>query len=94
MGKPKDGEAPAKLLSAFLPKAEDSGAFWWRLPFRGPCTIRPTPRRFFAMPAQVYKVDVDAIFATIKEVRGEGEGKDRQESHTEIGTEAHEESSA
>jgi ParB family chromosome partitioning protein len=69
IGKPKDGEAPAKLLAAFLPKAEESTV----------CRILVESAILLAMhnqsdttkilrdAATAYKVDIEAISTTVKQ---------------------------
>jgi ParB family chromosome partitioning protein len=69
MGKPKDGEAPAKLLAAFLPKAEESklGRILVESVILLSMHIQADAAKILRDAAQVYKVDVDAISATVKQ---------------------------
>jgi ParB family transcriptional regulator, chromosome partitioning protein len=69
MGKPKDGEAPAKLLAAFLPKAEESklGRILVETVILLSMHNQADAAKILRDAAQVYKVDVDAISATVKQ---------------------------
>ncbi len=69
IGKPKDGEAPTKLLAAFLPKAEESklGRILIETAILLSMHNQTDAARILRDAAQVYKVDVDAISATIKQ---------------------------
>jgi len=62
VGKAKDGDAPAKLLAAFLSKAEESKL--GRILVE---TVILLSMHNQTDAAQVYKVDVDAISATVKQ---------------------------
>jgi len=69
MGKPKDGDAPAKLLAAFLPKAEESklGCILVETVILLSMRTDVDTARVLRDAAQVYKVDVDAITAQIRQ---------------------------
>lgn len=69
MGKPKDGEAPAKLLSAFLPKAEEStlGRILVETVILLSMHNQADAAKILRDAAHAYKVDVDAISATVKQ---------------------------
>ena len=69
MGKPKDGEAPAKLLSAFLPKADEStlGRILMETVILLSMHNQADAAKILRDAAQVYKVDVEAISATVKQ---------------------------
>ena len=69
MGKPKDGEAPAKLLSAFLPKAEEStlGRILVETVILLSMHNQADAAKILREAAHAYKVDVDAISATVKQ---------------------------
>jgi ParB family chromosome partitioning protein len=68
MGKLKDGEAPAKLLAAFLPKAEESTL--GRISVESVILLsmhnRADTAKILRDAAQVYKVDVNAVSATVR----------------------------
>ena len=79
IGKPKDGEAPAKLLAAFLPKAEESklGRILVETAILLSMHNQTDAAKILRDAAQAYKVDIDAISATGQAgVRGEGEGEE------------------
>ena len=69
IGKPKDDAAPAKLLAAFLPKAEESKL--GRILVETAILLsmhNPTDAaKILRDAAHAYKVDVDAISATVKQ---------------------------
>jgi ParB family chromosome partitioning protein len=69
IGKPKDDAAPAKLLAAFLPKAEESklGRILVETAILLSMNNQTDATRILRDGAQVYKVDVDAISATVKQ---------------------------
>jgi ParB family chromosome partitioning protein len=69
IGKPKDGEAPAKLLAAFLPKAEEStlGRILVGSVILLSMHNQTDTAKILRDAAQVYKVDVDAIAAKVKQ---------------------------
>ena len=69
IGKPKDGEAPAKLLAAFLPKAEESklGRILVETVILLSMHNQAGTAKVLRDAAQVYKVDLDAISATVKQ---------------------------
>ena len=69
IGKPKDGDAPAKLLAAFLPKAEESklGRILVGTVILLSMHNQADAAKILRDASQVYKVDVDAISATIKQ---------------------------
>jgi ParB family chromosome partitioning protein len=69
MNKTKDGEATAKLLSAFLPKAEESrlGRILVESVILLSMHNQADAAKTLRDAAQVYKVDVDAISATVKQ---------------------------
>lgn len=69
MGKPKDGEAPAKLLAAFLPKAEESklGRILVETVILLSMHNQSDTAKILRDAAQAYKVDVDVISATVKQ---------------------------
>jgi ParB family chromosome partitioning protein len=69
VGKPKDGEAPAKLLAAFLPKAEESQLGRILVETVILLTMRPQAdsAKVLRDAAQAYKVDVEAITANVKQ---------------------------
>ena len=66
--KPKDREAPAKLLAAFLPKAEESklGRILVESVILLTMHNQADAAKILRDAAHVYKVDVDAISATVK----------------------------
>jgi ParB family chromosome partitioning protein len=68
IGKPKDGETPAKLLAAFLPKAEEStlGRILVETVILLSMRTEADTVRILRDAAQVYKVDTDAIAAKVK----------------------------
>jgi ParB family chromosome partitioning protein len=69
LGKVKDGEAPTKLLTAFLSKAEESGL--GRILLETAILLsmhnQTDAAKILRDAAQVYKVDVDAISASVKQ---------------------------
>jgi ParB family chromosome partitioning protein len=69
VGKPKDGEAPAKLLAAFLPKAEEStlGRILVESVILLSMHNQADTAKALRDAAQAYKVDTDAISATVKQ---------------------------
>ena len=69
MGKPNNGEAPAKLLAAFLPKAEESklGRILVETVILLSMHSQNDAAKILRDAAQAYKVDVDAISATVKQ---------------------------
>ncbi len=69
MGKPKGGEAPAKLLAAFLPKAEESklGRILVETVILLSMHNQNDAAKVLRDAAHAYKVDVDAISATVKQ---------------------------
>ena len=69
IGKPKDGEAPAKLLAAFLPKAEESklGRILVEAVILLSMHNQTDTAKILRDAAQVYKVDIEAISATVKQ---------------------------
>jgi ParB family chromosome partitioning protein len=69
IGKPKDGEAPAKLLAAFLPKAEEStlGRILVETVILLSMHNQADAAKILRDAAQVYKVDVDAISTQVKQ---------------------------
>ena len=68
VGKSKDGETAAKLLAAFLPKAEESnlGRILVETVILLSMHNQADAAKILRDAAQVYKVDVDAISATVK----------------------------
>ena len=78
MRKPKEREAPAKLLAAFLPKTEESklGRILVETVILLSMHNQADSAKILRDAAQVYKVDVDAISATVKrEFAAKDEGK-------------------
>jgi ParB family chromosome partitioning protein len=69
MGKPKDGEAPAKLLAAFLSKAEEStlGRILVESAILLPDHNQTDTAKVLRDAAHAYKVDADAITAKVKQ---------------------------
>jgi ParB family chromosome partitioning protein len=69
IGKPKDGEAPAKLLAAFLPKAEESQLGRVLVEAVILLSMRPETdsAKVLRDAAQNYKVDIEAITANVKQ---------------------------
>ncbi len=69
MGKPKDGEAPAKLLAAFLSKAEEStlGRILVESAILLPGHNQTDTSKVLRDAAHVYQVDVDAITKKVKQ---------------------------
>ena len=70
IGKPKDDDAaPAKLLAAFLPKAEESklGRVLVETVILLSMHNQADAAKILRDAAHVYKVDVDAISATVKQ---------------------------
>ena len=83
MGKPKEREAPAKLLAAFLPKAEESklGRILVETVILLSMHNQADTAKILRDAAQVYKVDVDAISATVKqEFAAKDKGKARKKA--------------
>jgi ParB family chromosome partitioning protein len=69
IGKPKDGEAPAKLLAAFLPKAEESqlGGILVEAAILLSMHNQADTAKALRDAATAYKVDIEAISATVKQ---------------------------
>ena len=69
MGKPKDSEAPAKLLAAFLPKAEESklGRILVETAILFAMHCQTDAAKILRDASHTYKVDVDAISATVRQ---------------------------
>ncbi len=69
IGKPKDDAPPAKLLAAFLPKAEESklGRILIETTILLSMHNQTEAAKVLRDAAHVYKVDVDAISATVKQ---------------------------
>jgi ParB family chromosome partitioning protein len=69
IGKPKENSAPAKLLAAFLPKAEESklGRILVESAILLSMHNQTDAAKILRDAAHVYKVDVDAISATVKQ---------------------------
>jgi len=69
IGKPKDDAAPAKLLAAFLPKAEESklGRILVEAAVLLSMHNQTDATKVLRDAAHAYKVDVDAISATVKQ---------------------------
>jgi ParB family chromosome partitioning protein len=69
IGKPKDGEAPAKLLAAFLPKAEESQLGRVLVETVILLSMRPEAdsAKVLRDAAQAYKVDIEAITANVRQ---------------------------
>ena len=69
MGKPKDGDAQAKLLAAFLSKAEESklGRILVEMVILISTHNQTDAGRILRDAAQVYKVDVDTITTKVKQ---------------------------
>jgi len=69
IGKPKDDAAPAKLLAAFLPKAEESklGRVMVETVVLLSMHNQTDAAKVLRDAAQVYKVDVNAISAAVKQ---------------------------
>lgn len=69
MGKPKDSEATAKLLAAFLPKAEEGklGRILVETAILLSMHNQTDTAKILRDAAHAYKVDVDAISATVKQ---------------------------
>lgn len=69
IGKSKDGEAPAKLLAAFLSKAEESklGRILVETAILLSMHNQSDAAKVLRDAAQAYKVEVDAISATVKQ---------------------------
>jgi len=69
IGKPKDDAAPAKLLAAFLPKAEESklGRILVETAIFLSMHNQTETAKILREAAHAYKVDVDAISATVKQ---------------------------
>jgi ParB family chromosome partitioning protein len=67
--KPKDGEAPAKLLAAFLPKAEEStlGRVLVEAVILLSMHNHSDSAKILRDAATAYKVDIEAISATVKQ---------------------------
>jgi ParB family transcriptional regulator, chromosome partitioning protein len=69
MSKPKDGEGPAKLLAAFLPKAGEStlGCILVETVILLSMHNQADTAKILRDAAQTYKVDVEAISARVKQ---------------------------
>jgi ParB family chromosome partitioning protein len=69
IGKPKDGEAPAKLLAAFLSKAEEStlGRVLVESVILLAMHNQSDTAKILRDAATAYKVDIEAISATVKQ---------------------------
>jgi ParB family transcriptional regulator, chromosome partitioning protein len=69
IGKPKDDAAPAKLLAAFLPKAEESklGRVLVETAILLSMHNQTDAAKILRDTAHAYKVDIDAISATVKQ---------------------------
>ena len=69
IGKPKEDAAPAKLLAAFLPKAEESklGRILVEAVILMSMHNQTDAAKVLGDAARAYKVDVDAISATVKQ---------------------------
>lgn len=69
MGKPKDGEAPAKLIAASLPKAQEGklGRILVETVILLSMHHQNDAAKTLRDAAQAYKVDIDAISATVKQ---------------------------
>jgi ParB family transcriptional regulator, chromosome partitioning protein len=69
IGKPKDGEAPAKLLAAFLLKAEEStlGRILVESVILLAMHNQSDTAKILRDAATAYKVDIEAISATVKQ---------------------------
>ena len=69
IGKPKDDAAPAKLLAAFLPKAEESklGRILIETAILLSMHNQTDAAKILRDAAQAYKLDVDAITAQVKQ---------------------------
>ncbi len=83
MGKRKDGEAPAKLLAAFLPKAEESklGRILVEAAILLSMHSQTDTAKVLRDAAQAYKVDIEAISATVKqEIAAKGKAKSAKEA--------------
>ena len=69
IGKPKEDAAPAKLLAAFLPKAEESKLS--RILVETAILLsmhnQTDAAKILRIAAHAYKVDVEAISATVKQ---------------------------
>jgi ParB family transcriptional regulator, chromosome partitioning protein len=72
IGKPKDDATPAKLLAAFLPKAEESklGRMLIETTILLSMHNQTDAAKILRDAAHAYKVDVDAISATVKQEFG------------------------
>ena len=69
IGKPTDGEAPAKLLAAFLPKAEESklGRILVETAILLSMHNQTDAAKILRDAAHYYKVDIESISATVKQ---------------------------
>jgi len=69
IGKPKDGEAPAMLLAAFLPKAEESklGRIMVETAILLSMHNQADTAKVLRDAAQFYKVDIEEITAKVKQ---------------------------
>jgi ParB family chromosome partitioning protein len=69
IGKPKEHAAPAKLLAAFLPKAEESklGRILVETAILVSMHNQIDTAKILRDTANIYKVDIDAISATVKQ---------------------------
>jgi ParB family chromosome partitioning protein len=85
MGKPKDSDVPSKLLAAFLPKAEESklGGILVETAILLSMHNQTDAAQFLRDAAHAYKVDVDAISATVKqEFMAKEKGKTNKKTAT------------
>jgi len=69
LGKPKEGEAPAKLLAAFLPKTEESklGRILMEIVILLSMRTEADTARVLRDAAQAYKVDIEAISGQVRQ---------------------------
>jgi ParB family transcriptional regulator, chromosome partitioning protein len=69
IGKPKDGEAPAKLLAAYLNKADESalGRILVEAVILLAMHNQSDAAKILRDAAQAYKVDIDAVSAAVKQ---------------------------
>ena len=96
IGKPKDDAAPAKLLAAFLPKAEESklGRILVETAILLSMHNQTDAAKILRDAAHAYKVDVDAISATVKqEFAAKEKAKTTKKPAPKSAVEAREESS-
>jgi ParB family chromosome partitioning protein len=87
MGKPKDGEAPAKLLAAFLAKAEESqlGRILVEAAILLSMHNQADTAKVLRDAAQSFKVDIEAITAQVKQ---EFASKEKVKTATKAATKA------